>query len=193
MSGGDKLQAYLANIAANLAAKGGHPSVRVGFLEGIMYPDGTPVAMIAAQNEFGATINRAPSSVTINRLPKLGGGYLRGGRFVKARTKGAVASTHAVGAYTIVIPPRPFFRRMIKAKGPTWGADVAKWLKSTGYNVMGTLGFMGEKIAGQLGQSIQDTTDPPNAPSTIKRKGFDKPLIDTSVMWKSIAYEIKDA
>lgn len=192
MSGGEKLQAYLQQIASNLAAAGTQPHVRVGFLEGSIYPDGTPVAQIAAQNEWGATIQREPSTVTIYRLPKAGGGYLRKGRFVKRSLKKAVASTHAVGAYEITIPPRPFFRNMIKAKAPGWGDDIAKLLKSTAFDVRRVLDQMGERIKGQLQQSIRDTDSPPNAPSTVAKKGFNKPLIDTGFMWNQVDYEVSE-
>ena len=191
MTGGDKLQRYLQEIASNLATLGTDPSVRIGFLEGSIYDDGTPVAQIAAINEFGATINREPSSVTIYRIPNSGGGFLRGGKFVKRRLKTAVASTHAVGAYSITIPPRPFFRNMIKAKAPTWGDYIAKVLKASTYNVERTLKDMGELISAQLRQSIRDTNSPPNAPSTIARKKSAKPLVDTRFMFNQVDYEVE--
>lgn len=48
--GGAKLEAYLANLASKVRNPG---TLRVGFLEGATYPDGTPVALVAATNEFG--------------------------------------------------------------------------------------------------------------------------------------------
>lgn len=51
MSGGDKLERRLEALAAKI----GKPfKLRVGFLEGATYPDGTPVATVAAINNFGA-------------------------------------------------------------------------------------------------------------------------------------------
>lgn len=47
MAGG--LEAYLKNMEEKLNAT----EVRVGFLGGATYPDGTPVAMVAARNEYG--------------------------------------------------------------------------------------------------------------------------------------------
>lgn len=49
--GGDRLDAFLAKLATKVA-KGG--KVRIGFLEGADYPDGTPVAMVAAIQNYGA-------------------------------------------------------------------------------------------------------------------------------------------
>ena len=51
ISGGNRLQVALQGMARKLASA---KSVRVGFLENATYPDGTPVAMVAAIQEFGA-------------------------------------------------------------------------------------------------------------------------------------------
>lgn len=51
LSGGDKLEARLAEIA-NQIGRGG--TLKVGFLENATYSDGTPVATIAAIQNFGA-------------------------------------------------------------------------------------------------------------------------------------------
>lgn len=51
VSGGDKMDRALARIAEKL---GKGAEVHVGFLEGATYPDGTPVAEVAAINNFGA-------------------------------------------------------------------------------------------------------------------------------------------
>ena len=142
--GADALKEKLEELSAKVGKAG---VVRVGFLGGATYPDGTSVALIAAINEFGA-----PS---------------RGQ------------------------PPRPFFRNMITKESPNWPAAIEENLKSTDFNVEQTLNRMGEGIKGQLQQSIVDLTEPPLAPSTVKRKGFDKPLIDTGHMMNSVDYEVK--
>lgn len=40
-------------VLSEIAQKMGGGKVRIGFLEGATYPDGTPVAFVAAMNEFG--------------------------------------------------------------------------------------------------------------------------------------------
>lgn len=50
IKGGDKLRKALDDIAKKLD-KGG--TLSVGFLENATYPDGTPVALVAASNEYG--------------------------------------------------------------------------------------------------------------------------------------------
>jgi hypothetical protein len=51
LKGGDKLEVALRAIAQKVSKPG---TLRVGFLENATYPDGKPVAMIAAIQEFGA-------------------------------------------------------------------------------------------------------------------------------------------
>lgn len=50
LKGGDKLEAALREISRKVSKPG---KLRVGFLEGASYPDGTPVALVAWWNEFG--------------------------------------------------------------------------------------------------------------------------------------------
>jgi hypothetical protein len=51
MSGGSKLQQHLDELAKKVAKAA---ELKVGFLEGATYPDGTPVATVAAIQNFGA-------------------------------------------------------------------------------------------------------------------------------------------
>lgn len=151
LSGGKKLEAALKL----LAAKAKNSAVlSVGFPEGAEYPDGTPVPLVAAMNEFG-------HMVTVKH------------------PKGDVA-----GSYYQM--PRPFFRGMIAQESPHWGKDLGKLLKAEDYDATKALTFMGEEIEGALVESIQSFTSPPLAQSTIDAKGFDKPLIDTGLMWQSV-------
>lgn len=145
LKGGEKVTAYLNSISDKVSRPA---TLQVGFLSGATYPDGTPVAMIAAINEFGA-----PS---------------RGQ------------------------PPRPFFRDMIAAKGPEWPEAIAALLKANGYDLHATLQQAGEAIAGQLRQSITNFNGAALAPSTIKKKGFAKQLVDTGHMLNSVDYEVTE-
>lgn len=56
--GGDQYEKVLRDIVNLLRDAGG---VRVGFLEGATYPDGKPVAMIAAIQEYGAPRAHIPA------------------------------------------------------------------------------------------------------------------------------------
>lgn len=58
LSGGENLERKLEELA-NRVATGA--TLRVGFLEGATYPDGTPVATIAVINNFGAPEKGIPA------------------------------------------------------------------------------------------------------------------------------------
>lgn len=49
---------------------------------------------------------------------------------------------------------------------------------------------VGVVAAGAVQEYITDLRTPPNAPSTIERKGSDNPLIDTSAMMQSVSYAV---
>lgn len=121
--------------------------LRVGFLENATYPDGKPVAMIGAIQNYGA--------------PRAG------------------------------IPPRPFFSNMIRKKQGEWPSAIVTLMRDNDMDIERVLTIAGAAIAEQLKQSIIDTNTPPLADSTVARKGFDKPLIDTSHMINSVDFEVK--
>jgi hypothetical protein len=190
LSGGDKLRTTLEGIARKA---GTGDLLRLGFLEGATYPDGTPVAYIAACNEYGGTFNVPEHETTIYRKVDASGEFTKGGQFVK-QSASNFATDHTVPAHTVTTPPRPFFRQMIDAKSPGWGATMAKALKSTEYDADRALGLIGEGIKGQLQQSIRDFAGVPLAPSTIAAKGNDKQLVDSGVMLNSVDFDVaKDA
>lgn len=141
LTGGDALEAKLAEIAARVSRSG---TVRIGFLEGSSYPDGTSVAMVAALLNFGISNGKV----------------------------------------------WPFFTNMIRDKAPGWGAILANLLETNNFDVDKALGSMGQGIAVQLRQAIDDMNSPALDPRTIARKGFATPLVDTGYMRNSIAFEV---
>lgn len=118
-------------------------------------------------------------------------GFLEGTTYPDGISVPMVAATQEFGSPAHNIPSRPFFRNMIAKEKGHWGEDITKILKHNHYDAKLSLTQMGEEIEGELVQSIQDTNEPKLAPATIARKGFDKPLIDTSIMWKSIDSQVK--
>lgn len=186
MIGGEGLKRRLEEIRRGL---GQGEELRLGFLEGSTYPDGTPTAQIAAIQEFGATIKVEAHQTTIFRKIDATGEFAKGGRFVKQKLSN-FATTHDVLEHTVTIPARPYFRHMIEAKSSGWGAAMAKNLKATNYDGNATLARMGEGIKGQLQQSIRDFDEVPLARSTIAAKGNDKQLIETGHMVNSADYEV---
>jgi hypothetical protein len=116
-------------------------------------------------------------------------GFLDGSRYPDGKSVAMVAAIQEWG--TSRIPPRPFFRTMIKQESVHWGSDVAALLKAHNGDAQATLADMGMEIKAELQMSINGWMSPPNAPSTIARKGFNKPLIDTGLMRDSVDYLVK--
>jgi hypothetical protein len=101
------------------------------------------------------------------------------------------AAINNYGAPSKGIPPRPFFDDMVREKSPGWPKLIATQLVATGYDVVKTLKITGEVMVGQLQDQINNGSYAPLAESTVARKGFDKPLIDTSDMINSATYRVK--
>lgn len=115
-------------------------------------------------------------------------GFLEDAKYPDGTPVAQVAMWSEYGTSTS--PPRPFIRNMVVSKSPRWGHALGRIVRDNDYDAVRSLSLMGEGIKGQLQQSIQDFTDPPLAQSTIDRKGFSKPLIDTSVMWRSVDFQV---
>lgn len=199
-TGGDKFAAKLNAIAAKLVKA---HSVQVGFLEGSSYPDGTSQPEVAAIMEFGATIQVDAHQQTVYRKIDKAGNLMKGGKFVKRKSSN-FATDHAVGAHTITIPPRPFMRRTVAKNSPGWGKIVAGLMASKKFDSAIVLKKMGEVIADQIRQSIEELTDPPLAASTVRAKsrggssaaslgilGPAKPLVNTGHMLNSVDYKVE--
>ena len=152
LSGGAKLERYLAGIQANVTKAS---KVDIGFMKESPYPDGTSLAKVAIWNEFGKT-----------------------------------GKKNEAGDITGYQPPRPYFRNMIARHSGEWGEQLAAFLEANDLDAQIALNKMGGTIANELRQSIVDLVDPPLAPYTIKKKGFDKPLIFSAHMLQSITHEI---
>lgn len=115
-------------------------------------------------------------------------GFLEGATYSDGTPVPAVAFWNEMGTSTQ--PPRPYFRTMIAKESPEWPAKIAQLAKDTDNDGPRILALMGEEIEGELKQSINDLNEPPLSQSTIDRKGFDKPLIDTSHMINSTGYRV---
>lgn len=143
ISGGEKLESALKELAQKVSNPG---TLRVGFLAGATYPDGTSVASNAAFQNFGA--------------PGAG------------------------------IPPRPFFSNVVAKGRKTWGKILADLLKTNDFDAKESLLLMGEGIKGEIQNSINNGAYAPLKPATVRRKGFDKALVDTGHMLNSVDYEV---
>ncbi|USA53866.1 hypothetical protein NDN13_01350 [Acinetobacter sp. C32I] len=186
--GGDRFERYLDELAKRLEQDA---TLRVGFLETETYPeDGLPVAQVAFWNEYGPTINVPESKTTIYRSIRKDGTFNKNGKFVR-KSQSNFATEHTVPAHQVVIPPRPFFRSMIEKNKSGWSLAFGNLMKIHNGDVPKVFALMGEGIKDQLTQSIVEFSDPPNAPSTVRKKGFNKPLVETGTMQRATGWDIE--
>nr|WP_174506081.1 hypothetical protein [Acinetobacter sp. Marseille-Q1620] len=179
------LKAYLSQLSQ------GYVGIRVGVLDSSTYPDGTPVAQVAAIQEYGAEVDVPEHSTTVYRsVNERTGDFNRNGRFVR-KDQSNFATTHVVPAHKIVIPPRPFFRKTIAEYHCGWIKSIGQLIQQNG-DVKKSMLLLGEQVKGDLTETILTFTDPPNAPATIARKGFNAPLRETSRLSRSISVELVD-
>ena len=176
-SGGEKLQALFKN-----AGKGGVKSVDVGVFASAKYPDGTPVALVAAVQEFGAEIDHPGG--TPYKLDESGRAY-----FVKKGTPGTAGVTKP---HKIKIQERPAIRNANKSNED----NLIKIIKK---NVDPETMVIDEMTAEKVGQSHQGATqksivdlkDPSNASSTLRQKAPQtNPLVKTGKYAQSITYKV---
>lgn len=180
VKGGDKLQKYLFDVARRLGTGG---TVRVGFLEGAMYPFTDKTSRLrAGVARLNAVGPRKPSARAFigPRKPTL----------ATPLSVATVAFWNNFG--TSRTPPRPFFSDMIAEQSPTWGRKLAAVAKAVNYDTKLTLQRMGEGIQGQLVKKIVDWPAD-NSPLTVAIKGFNKGLIDQGIMQRSTGYEVVGA
>ena len=168
--GGKKLQKLLKE-----AGKSGVTRVEVGFFSTAKYEDGTPVAAVAAWNEFGTgphTIRAKPGKV----LAFAGSD----GNLVFAK------SVEHPG-----IPERPFFRRAIAEIESGLPKILKQGINPETMVVDQRLAdLVGAYAQGQVQDSIILLRDPPNSPSTIRAKQSSNPLFDSGFMKASVTWRV---
>lgn len=91
-------------------------------------------------------------------------------------------------------PARPFMRQTLEDYEDqiiSRGQSQFKKGLNGDKNAQTTFNAMGTYVKGCIQKEIRDGEFEPNAPSTIAKKGSDKPLIDTGRMRQSVTYVIK--
>lgn len=94
-------------------------------------------------------------------------GFLEGSTESDGTSLPMVAAIQEFGAPRVGIPPRPYFRSMVSRHKGEWGGELGKVLPAVDYDAMTALGRMGERIVGELRQSIVDLSDPPLSEVTV--------------------------
>lgn len=104
-----------------------------------------------------------------------------------------VAEYGTYNEFGMGVPERSFLRAPLAKNQDIYAEAIVEGivlLVTKGEPLARSLGLVGEAAASDCREAIVAGIDPPNAPSTIARKGSSKPLVDTGRLRQSITYEV---
>lgn len=116
-------------------------------------------------------------------------GFMSDAKYPDGTKVAEVAFINEYGDPLHNIPARPFMRQTISKNKSDWIKNIYSSI-SSGKDISQSLSFLGEKIVGDIQDSIINFSDPPNAPYTIQKKGFNDPLVETGNMIKSVTKRV---
>lgn len=124
-------------------------------------------------------------------------GVVRVGFFPQSRYDGgkSVAEVARYNEFGLGVPARPFMRPAVFEHKADLTNNLHKRYRQAirdNQDTMMVLENFGKDVAGLIREQIANTYEPPNAPSTIKRKGANTPLRDTRLMLNSVSYQAEE-
>lgn len=124
-------------------------------------------------------------------------GVVRVGFFPQSRYDGgtSVAQVARYNEFGLGVPARPFMRPAVFEHKTDLTNNLHKRYRQAirdNQDTMMVLENFGKDVAGLIREQIANTYEPPNAPSTIKRKGANTPLRDTRLMLNSVRYQAEE-
>lgn len=129
-------------------------------------------------------------------------GVVRVGFFPQSRYEGndsksglSVAQVARFNEFGLGVPKRPFMRPAVFEHKADLTNNLHKRYRQAirdNQDTMMVLENFGKDVAGLIREQIANTNEPPNAPSTIKRKGANTPLRDTRLMLNSVSYQAEE-
>lgn len=111
-------------------------------------------------------------------------------------TMAQLGAIHEFGSSDGRIPERSFMRSSVDASKKKLETMLSKLSAQVLDGKMGkkqALGLVGTFVQNLFRAKITAGVPPPNKPSTVKRKGSSKPLVDTGQLLGAIDFEVKEA
>lgn len=173
IKGGEKLEAELNRIAKSLGQGG---VLKVGFLEGATYPDGTPVALAAALNNFGTrTAPARPffTNMVTDKSPEWPG---RLEASLKATDYNTALSLQHMGAGIAADLQQSIFDTNSPPLSPI--TVMLRGMKSNDQDLVVT-----GKTVGEAARRVRD--------GETNYGASDKPLVESGHMANSVDYEVQ--
>lgn len=94
---------------------------------------------------------------------------------------------------TATIPERSFMRSTIDEGKSKIADDLSNATENIlrGEPAKSAMDGVGRRWAEEIKKTIRDMSQPPNAPSTIAKKGRDDPLVDSTDMMNAVTHKVK--
>lgn len=175
-------------VSKELAALRSDKIVTIGIHEeaGNVESDDLTMASLGAIHEFGADIDH-PGGTSYGYASKAAADRDQV-RFLKKGT--GHMELGVTGPHKINIPARPWLE-----PGVASGTDeILKTIQDgveQGKDMDAILETVGVVAAGAVRVYMTELKSPPNAPSTIRKKGSANPLIDTGAMRQSVTHQVQ--
>ena len=147
---------------------------------------------IKGMHSLQAKLKNIADSYESNKLVRAG--FLGGSRYPEAEggtPVALVAAVHEFGAPAQGIPPRPFMSKTIARNKDKWVKQLCNAIEATG-DIENALDLVGKEMVDDIRKSIDKEDWTPLNPATVKRKGFDKPLIDTREMTRAVTHKVTE-
>ena len=110
-------------------------------------------------------------------------GFFEGEKYPDGKSVAEVAAFNEFGGGKT--PPRPFMRTLVRNHRKIWRKILRDELaKNEDAHI--SLATLAKYMVEDMKDYIKIWTYPPNAPSTIAKKGFNDPLVDTGRMMNSV-------
>ena len=143
------------------------------------------MAQLGATHEFGADINH-PGGTSYGFASKAAADR-NDVRFLK-KGKGFV-ELGVTGPHQIKIPARPWLSPGVQSGNDEYLKIITDAMEKQ-KPLSDALEKVGVVAAAKVQVYMTELKTPPNAPSTIKKKGSSNPLIDTGAMRQSVTYKV---
>lgn len=162
-------------------------AVTIGIHEdaGNVESDDLTMASLGAVHEFGADINH-PGGTSYGYATKAAADE---GKVRFLKTGKGYAELGVTGPHKINIPARPWLKPGVES-GNTEYVKIIERTLADGGTPEQALNKVGVVAVGKVKKYMTDLKSPPNAKSTIKKKGSANPLIDSGAMRASVDYSV---
>ncbi len=158
---------------------------------GIQSSEDQKLVVIAAANEFGARINHPGGTPYGYASPDAA--KKRKVQFLKAGSGYKVLGI--TKPHLIVIPARPYIRSTMDENEGLYfktAEGLMGQMIDSDMTIDDGLAIMGQMIERDIKRKIITLKTPPNASSTIRKKGSENPLVNTGLLGGSIRFKVKD-